>query len=385
VFEDKMSYKMGVQCLANGNIEGAIRSLRLAVEKNPYFLDAWRALVDALEKKGDVNAAREARTNLDAIDPSKVLTPEEREAVQQIERATGKTVILVSLKKFKSILPFFEIVKQPVVSIDDGHVSGFGIEKIPLDSFPLDIFARLQHLQALILAGAGLKVIPESFGRLDRLKTLDLHSNQLTSLPTSIGNLVSLTRLELYGNQITSLPESIGNLRSLESLSLSENAINSLPRSIGNLRSVTMLNLNHNKLTLLPDTIGGMISLQNLFLNSNLLTRLPETIGNLTSLMDLAASTNLLTTLPDSIGNLRSLEKLFFMDNRLTDLPDSVRKLKSLKELRLDDNPAPQISKELKKWFKELEKAGCYVELPLDEHGKKRFQKFMDRANERTF
>ena len=88
-----------------------------------------------------------------------------------------------------------------------------------------------------------------------------------------------------------------------------------------------------------PAEIGQLTSLDRLDLRENELTSVPAEIGQLTSLQTLILSCNLLTSVPAEIWQLTSLEVLDLHGNQLTSVPAAMR---------------------------ELEAAGCYVDLDLD-------------------
>jgi hypothetical protein len=195
----------------------------------------------------------------------------------------------------------------------------------------------------IVLSGANLTSLPESFGNI-KCNWLDLGFNNLTKLPESFGN-VKCVNLCLGNNNLTGLPESFSNIK-CDSLYLNYNNLTSLPESFGNIKC-NKLYLGSNNLTSLPESFGnikcnklyldnskltslpksfGDIKCDRLYLSSNDLTSLPESFGNVKcSWLDL--SNNNLTSLPESLGNIKC-NYFYLNNNNLTSLPESFSNVK---------------------------------------------------------
>jgi len=113
---------------------------------------------------------------------------------------------------------------------------------------------NLQNLKSFIIGSGGsssnpLKKLPESISKLQKLENLSAANAGLEQLPQTIGQILSLTDLDLRENLIEVLPESIVNLKNLETLNLSMNKISKLPKSIKKLKKLKRLNLKGNPIS----------------------------------------------------------------------------------------------------------------------------------------
>ena len=255
----------------------------------------------------------------------------------------------------------FEAIKAEIQYLDipkDNKIEVLSLTNCGLDRIPSSI-KRCKHLQRLNLEGNQIRHIPRWLSSLDSLEEINLNFNKLNLKRRDIRRLSKVEDVLLAGNGIKKLPDNVGVLR-CESLNLSKNQLSTLPKSFAELKQARYLifydnafesipdelagfkNLKHldfykNKITEIPDFIGDMDNLQQLFLSFNQIEEIPDTLSNLKRLKFFYIHHNELHFIPEWITEMDSIERFGVGFNHLLDLPD-LSKMKSLYEFDAEHN-----------------------------------------------
>ena len=264
------------------------------------------------------------------------------------------THVADSLTRFD--LNLTEIYKLDIP--ENNNIEVLSLTNCGLDRIPSSI-KRCKHLKRLKLEGNQIKHLPRWLSSLDSLEEINLNCNKLNLKRRDICRLSKVEDVLLAGNGIKKLPDNIGRLH-CESLNLSKNQISTLPKSFAKLKQARYLifyenafesipeelagfkNLKHldfykNKITEIPDFIGDMDNLQQLFLSFNKIEKIPDTLRNLKRLKYFYIHHNELHFLPEWITEMDSIERFGVGFNHLLDLPD-LSKMKALYEFDAEHN-----------------------------------------------
>jgi Leucine-rich repeat (LRR) protein len=172
---------------------------------------------------------------------------------------------------------------------------------------------RLSKVEDVLLAGNGIKKLPDNVGCL-RCESLNLSKNQLSTLPKSFAEMKQVRYLIFYDNVFETIPEELVGFKNLKHLDFYK-----------------------NKITEIPDFIGDMDNLQQLFLSFNKIEEIPDTIRNLKRLKYFYIHHNELHFLPEWITEMDSIERFGVGFNHLLELPE-VWKMEALQEFDCEHN-----------------------------------------------
>ena len=153
----------------------------------------------------------------------------------------------------------------------------------PLEIVP-EAVCQLAQLEALIVNGCQLSVLPSSFASLRNLLELDLACNAFEQFPEVICELRSLRKLVLNDNKLSSLPQSFANLRELRELDISNSRFKEFPQVVCQLPNTFGIAIWGNQLSELPLAITKLVSLKSLSLSGNSFTSFPLFVGDLPQL-----------------------------------------------------------------------------------------------------
>ena len=197
---------------------------------------------------------------------------------------------------------------------------------------------NMKRLEALIISGSNLVMLPNEIRDLKLLHRLVVSRNILASLPETLGQCVNLVHLNCSRNKLTTLPETLGQCVNLKHLDCSFTNLTTLPQTLGHCVNLVHLNCSWSNLTMLPETLGQCVNLVHLDCCGNKLTTLPETLGQCVNLEHLDCSHNKLTTSPETLGQCVNLEHLDCSHNKLTTLPETLGQCVNLKHLDCSRN-----------------------------------------------
>ena len=243
----------------------------------------------------------------------------------------------------------FELNNTEVHRLDipkDNQIEVLVLTNCKLDKIPSSI-KRCKYLQRLNLEGNQIKHIPRWLSSLDSLEEINLNFNKLNLKRRDIRRLSKVEDVLLAGNGIKELPDNIGCLR-CESLNLSKNQLSTLPKSFADLKQARYLIFYDNAFESIPDELAGFKNLKHLDFYKNNITEIPDFIGDMDNLQQLFLSFNKIEEIPDTLRNLKRLKYFYIHHNELHFLPEWITEMDSIERFGVGFNhllELPDLSK----------------------------------------
>ena len=177
-----------------------------------------------------------------------------------------------------------------------------GLNRVPMDVLPASLTqldlghnplspeaaalsglaAKLPALQAIGLAGVGLRCLPRSLAACTGLRSLDLSANPRCTWDgrssTTLCLPAGLTRLSLADNELRTVPCAVWRLETLETLELHNNQLTELRDEIQGMRALRVLRLGNNALVALPSQLGRCEQLAQLGILGNPISWPPKAV-----------------------------------------------------------------------------------------------------------
>ena len=243
----------------------------------------------------------------------------------------------------------FEAVKAEVHYLDipkDNNIEVLSLTNCGLDRIPSSI-KRCKHLKRLNLEGNQIKHIPRWISSLDSLEEINLNFNKLNLKRRDIRRLSKVEDVLLAGNGIKKLPDNVGMLR-CESLNLSKNQLSTLPKSFADMKQARYLIFYDNKFEAIPEVLAGLKDLKHLDFYKNQIAEIPDFIGDMDNLQQLFLSFNKIEEIPDTLRNLKRLKYFYIHHNELHFLPEWITEMDSIERFGVGFNhllDLPDLSK----------------------------------------
>ena len=228
-----------------------------------------------------------------------------------------------------------------------GELNALMLRGNKIDVLPAEI-SRLKSLAVLLMDNNRLKELPDEIGMLLHLQQLSFTRNELSAVPNTMSNLIQLNVFMCSHNQIVALPCALGKLMELTKFEFNENplleppleivvkgsdfvlnyldncckafqdgslevssvGLYEIPREICRITSLTKLNLSDNKIQLIRNDLIALENLEIIDLSENNLKIFPQVLCSLSLLMDLNIGHNKIARLPVQLGRLTNLKKL---------------------------------------------------------------------------
>ena len=227
----------------------------------------------------------------------------------------------------------------------DNRIEVLSLTNCGLDRIPSSI-KRCKHLQRLNLEGNQIKHIPRWLSSLDSLEEVNLNFNRLNLKRRDIRRLSKVEDVLLAGNGLKKLPDNVGCLR-CESLNLSKNQLSALPKSFAEMKQARYLIFYDNKFETIPEELAGFKNLKHLdFYKNNM--EIPDFIGDMDNLQQLFLSFNKIEEIPDTLRNLKRLKYFYIHHNELHFLPEWITEMDSIERFGVGFNhllELPDLSK----------------------------------------
>ena len=243
----------------------------------------------------------------------------------------------------------FEVVRAEVYDLDipkDNKIEVLSLTNCGLDRIPSSI-KHCKHLQRLNLEGNRIKHIPRWLSSLDSLEEINLNFNKLNLKRRDIRRLSKVEDVLLAGNGIKKLPDNIGVL-GCESLNLSKNQLSTLPKSFAEMKQARYLIFYENKFEAIPEVLAGFNDLKHLDFYKNKITEIPDFIGDMDNLQQLFLSFNKIEEIPDTLRNLKRLKYFYIHHNELHFIPEWITEMDSIERFGVGFNhllELPDLSK----------------------------------------
>ena len=243
----------------------------------------------------------------------------------------------------------FEVVRAEVYDLDipkDNKIEVLSLTNCGLDRIPSSI-KHCKHLQRLNLEGNRIKHIPRWLSSLDSLEEINLNFNKLNLKRRDIRRLSKVEDVLLAGNGIKKLPDNIGVLR-CESLNLSKNQLSTLPKSFAEMKQARYLIFYENKFEAIPEVLASFNDLKHLDFYKNKITEIPDFIGDMANLQQLFLSFNKIEEIPDTLRNLKRLKYFYIHHNELHFIPEWITEMDSIERFGVGFNhllDLPDLSK----------------------------------------
>ena len=243
----------------------------------------------------------------------------------------------------------FEVVRAEVYDLDipkDNKIEVLSLTNAGLDRIPSSI-KRCKHLKRLNLEGNQIKHIPRWLTSLDSLEEINLNFNKLNLKKRDIRRLLKVEDVLLAGNGLKKLPDNVGVLR-CESLNLSKNQLCSLPKSFAEMKQARYLIFYDNAFESIPEELTGFKDLKHLDFYKNKITEIPNFIGDMDNLQQLFLSFNKIEEIPDTLRNLKRLKYFYIHHNELHFIPDWITEMDSIERFGVGFNhllELPDLSK----------------------------------------
>ena len=214
------------------------------------------------------------------------------------------------------------------------------IEEINLNFNKLDLtrrdIRRLSKVEAVLLAGNGIKKLPNNVGCL-RCESLNLAKNRLSTLPSSFAKLKQLRYLIFYENEFETIPEVLTDFKELKHLDFYKNHISEIPDFVGNMDNLQQLFLSFNQIEEIPDTLRNLKRLKYFYIHHNELHFLPEWITEMDSIERFGVGFNHLLSLPD-VSKMKALKDFDCEHNLLERFPWELIEKPDMEMIILRDN-----------------------------------------------
>ena len=246
-------------------------------------------------------------------------------------------------------LTVFELNRSEVHRLDipkDNPIEVLVLTNCNLDRIPSSI-KRCKHLKRLNLEGNQIKHIPRWVGSLDSLEEINLNFNKLNLKRRDIRRLSKIEDVLLAGNGIKKLPDNVGILR-CESLNLSKNQISTLPKSFAELKQARYLIFYENAFEAIPEVLAGFKDLKHLDFYKNQISEIPDFVGEMENLQQLFLSFNKIEQIPDTLRNLKRLKYFYIHHNELHFIPKWITEMDSIERFGVGFNhllDLPDLSK----------------------------------------
>ncbi len=243
----------------------------------------------------------------------------------------------------------FRAVQAEIYYLDipkDNNIEVLSLTNCGLDRIPSSI-KRCKHLRRLNLEGNQIKHIPRWLSSLDSLEEINLNFNKLNLKRRDIRRLSKIEDVLLAGNGIKKLPDNVGVLR-CESLNLSKNQLSTLPKSFAEMKQVRYLIFYDNKFESIPEELAGFKNLKHLDFYKNEITEIPDFIGDMDNLQQLFLSFNKIEEIPDTLRNLKRLKYFYIHHNELHFVPEWITEMDSIERFGIGFNhllELPDVSK----------------------------------------
>ena len=229
---------------------------------------------------------------------------------------------------------------------EDNHIEVLSLTNCGLDRIPSSI-KHCKHLHRLNLEGNQIRHIPRWLTSLDSLEEVNLNFNKLNLKKRDIRRLSKVEDVLLAGNGIKKLPDNVGVLR-CESLNLSKNQLRTEPKSFAELKQVKYLIFYDNKFDAIPEELAGFKDLKHLDFYKNNIKEIPDFVGDMDNLQQLFLSFNQIEEIPDTLRNLKRLKYFYIHHNELHFLPEWITEMDSIERFGVGFNhllDLPDLSK----------------------------------------
>jgi len=243
----------------------------------------------------------------------------------------------------------FDVVQANVYRLDipkDNHIEVLSLTNCGLDRIPSSI-KHCKHLRRLNLEGNQIRHIPRWLSSLDSLEEINLNFNKLNLKRRDIRRLSKVEDVLLAGNGIKKLPDNVGCLR-CESLNLSKNQLSTLPKSFAEMKQARYLIFYDNAFESIPEELAGFKDLKHLDFYKNKITEIPDFIGDMDNLQQLFLSFNQIEKIPDTLRNLKRLKYFYIHHNELHFIPEWITEMDSIERFGVGFNhllELPDLSK----------------------------------------
>ena len=233
----------------------------------------------------------------------------------------------------------FEVIRAEIQSLDipkDNNIEVLSLTNCGLNRIPSSI-KHCKYLRRLNLEGNQIKHIPKWLSSLDSIEEINLNFNKLNLKKRDIRRLSKVEDVLLAGNGIKKLPDNVGCLR-CESLNLSKNQLSTLPKSFAEMKQVRYLIFYDNVFETIPEELVGFKNLKHLDFYKNKITEIPDFIGDMDNLQQLFLSFNKIEEIPDTIRNLKRLKYFYIHHNELHFLPEWITEMDSIERFGVGFN-----------------------------------------------
>ena len=243
----------------------------------------------------------------------------------------------------------FEVISAQVHHLDipnDNKIEVLSLTNSGLDRIPSSV-KRCKHLKRLNLEGNHIKHIPRWLTSLDSLEEINLNFNKLNLKKRDIRRLSKVEDVLLAGNGLKKLPDNVGVLR-CESLNLSKNQLSTLPKSFAKLKQAKYLIFYDNKFESIPEELAGFKDLRHLDFYKNNISEIPDFVGDMDNLHQLFLSFNQIEEIPDTLRNLKRLKYFYIHHNELHFIPEWITEMDSIERFGVGFNhllELPDLSK----------------------------------------